>query len=258
MAASTLGAEMPATSNSQESLAWLIVASILLGLILAPIASRLTLTRRQHFVLWASLVFFNMGSVAIEGAYFVPELVPIPIPVLLAQQGLAACGAALAIALVFGDVGTAGPSWTSALRTRTWPSWLGRFALASLCYLALYFVFGSLNYELVTKPYYDTHAGGLTAPEPSVVLAVQLVRAPLIVFSVLLFVLSARGTRRRLMVKSGWLLFAVGGIVPLVMQASALPLLLLVASAVEIFCQNFLTGATAARLMSIEEGELGE
>ena len=129
------------------------------------------------------------------------------------------------------------------------------FAVWSLTpYLALYFVFGALNYTLVTKPYYDTHAGGLTAPDPGVVLAAELVRAPLIVFSVLLFLLSVRGTRRQLMVKTGWLLFAIGGIVPLVLQVSALPILLLAASAIEIFLQNFFTGAAAARLMGIEDG----
>jgi VIT1/CCC1 family predicted Fe2+/Mn2+ transporter len=54
------------------------------------------------------------------------------------------------------------------------------------------------------------------------------------------------------MIKTGWLLFAIGGIVPLVLQISSLPLLLLIASAVEIFLQNFLTGAVAARLLGIE------
>jgi hypothetical protein len=53
--------------------------------------------------------------------------------------------------------------------------------------------------------------------------------------------------------KTGWLLFAIGGIVPLVLQISSLPLLLLAASAVEIFCQNFLTGMVAAGLMGIDE-----
>jgi hypothetical protein len=254
MAAAILGAEMPASTASQVSFAALIVASVLLGLVLGPIASRLTLRRSQHLLLWASLIAFNMGAVAIEGAYFAPELVPIPIPVLLAQQAAAAMAAALVITWAFGHVGTTGPSWSAALRTRRLPSWLGRFALASLCYLALYFVFGALNYSLVTRPYYESHAGGLTAPEPGVVLAAELVRAPLIVLSVLLFLLSSRDSRRRLMLTTGWLLFAVGGLVPLVLQVGSLPFFLLAASAIEIFFQNFLTGAAAARLMGVEEG----
>lgn len=253
MVAALLGARMPTSTGSPMAFAWLIAASVLLGLILGRSARRLALTRAQHFVLWSSVIFFNLGAVAIEGAYFVPDLVPIPIPVLMAQQALASVGAALAITLLFGAIGRPASTWSDALRTRAWSSWSWRFLLSAAGYVAFYYVFGSLNYTLVTKPYYDAHAGGLTAPAPSVVLMAELVRAPLIVLSILLFLLSARGTRRRLMRTTGWLLFAVGGIVPLVLQISTLPLLLLAASAVEIFCQNFLTGAVAAYWMGIEE-----
>jgi hypothetical protein len=139
-----------------------------------------------------------------------------------------------------------------ALRTRPWYSWLWRFIVSSFSYLVFYFIFGGLNYSLVTRPYYETHAGGLTVPAPEIVLVLETVRGLLIVFSVLLFLLTVRGTRRQLMVKTGWLLFAVGGIIPLVWQISSLPLFLLFASGIEIFFQNFLTGVVAAWLMGIE------
>jgi CubicO group peptidase (beta-lactamase class C family) len=67
----------------------------------------------------------------------------------------------------------------------------------------------------------------LIVPAVDVVLMAELVRAPLIVLSILFFLLSVRGTKRQLMVRTGWLLFAIGGIVPLVLQVSSLPLLLL-------------------------------
>lgn len=44
----------------------------------------------------------------------------------------------------------------------------------------------------------------------------------------------------------------IGGLVPLTLQVSALPLYLPATSAVEIFFQNFLTGVATARLMGIE------
>jgi hypothetical protein len=247
-----MGAQMASSTRDQSAFTWLFFASLLLGAILGPLAARLVLTRMQHFILWGSLIFFNLGAVAIEGAFFVPELVPLPLPVLFAQQLLASVGAALIIVLVFAEVGRPGSSWADALRTRPWHSWLWRFLLSSFSYLVFYFIFGALNYSLVTGPYYETHAGGLTVPAPEVVLAAELVRAPLIILSILFFLLSVRGTRRELMIKTGWLLFAIGGIVPLVLQISSLPLLLLIASAVEIFLQNFLTGAVAARLLGIE------
>jgi hypothetical protein len=144
-------------------------------------------------------------------------------------------------------------SWTQSLRARPWYSWLWRFIISSFSYLLFYFVFGGINYSLVTQPYYESHVGGLTVPAPEVVLALESVRGVLIVFSVLLFLLTVRGTRQQLMVKTGWLLFAVGGIIPLIWQVNTLPLFLLFASGIEIFFQNFLTGVVAAWLMGIEE-----
>jgi hypothetical protein len=252
MIAAMMGAQMATSTNSGASFTWLFISSLLLGFTLGPLARGLTLTRTQHFVLWGSLIFFNLGSVAIEGAYFVPELVPMPIPVLFAQQAVASAAAALIIMLVFSAVGKPTSSWLDALRTRPGASWLWRFILSSFSYLVFYFIFGALNYSLVTRPYYEAHAGGLATPAPEIVLMAELVRAPLIVLSILLFLFSVRGTKCQLMMKAGWLLFAIGGIVPLVLQISSLPFLLLAASAVEIFLQNFLTGAVTAWLMGIE------
>jgi hypothetical protein len=246
-----LGEKLSASVNSTSSLAKLFVASLLLGVFLGPFASRLALSRGQHFVLWGSLILFNIGSVMIEGAYFAPNLVSIPLPVLAAQQILATVGAALVITLLFTSSGQS-TSWLTALRTRPWYSWMWRFIASAMSYLVFYFVFGGLNYQLVTKPYYETHAGGLTVPAPEIVFIIESIRSLIIVFSVFLFLLSVRGTRRQLLVSTGWLLFAIGGIIPLIWQIGTLPLFLLVASALEIFFQNFLTGIVAARLMGIE------
>ena len=119
---------------------------------------------------------------------------------------------------------------------------------ASLSYLVFYAVFGALNYTLVTEPYYASHAGGLVAPAAGTVLAVELVRAPLLVLSIVLLILAARTTRRRVLIIAGLTLFWVGGIVPLTLQIDSLPAPLLLASAAEIFLQNFLTGVVTAWL----------
>ena len=244
---------LSAGTNSTSSFATLFVATLLLGVFLGPFASRLALSRGQHFILWGSLILFNLGSLAIEGAYFAPAMMSIPIPMLVAQQLLATAGAALVITLVFTTPGQSA-SWSSALRTRPWYSWIWRFIASAISYLVFYFVIGGLNYQLVTKPYYESHAGGLTVPAPQIVFIVESIRSLMIAFSVFLFLLSVRGTRRQLMVSTGWLLFAIGGIIPLILQIGTLPLFLLLASALEIFFQNFLTGVVAARLMGIEDG----
>ena len=51
---------------------------------------------------------------------------------------------------------------------------------------------------------------------------------------------------------AGLILFAVGGVTPLLVQVGSLPSVVLAASSVEIFCQNFFTGVVTARLMSID------
>jgi hypothetical protein len=254
---SMFGWQPSANPDNGKSFILLFISTILLGVFLGPLASRLRLARKQHFILWGSLILFNLGSVALEGAYFAPDLVTVPIPVLLAQQTLATLGAAWMITLLFSQPGFSF-SWKEVLRTRPWYSWLWRFIVSSFSYFAFYFIFGGLNYSLVTKPYYESHAGGLTVPAPGVVFTLEPIRGALIVFSVLLFLLSIRGTRRQLIINTGWLLFAIGGIIPLIWQINALPLFLLFASAIEIFFQNFLTGAVAAWLLGIEDPSKGK
>jgi hypothetical protein len=250
IASAMLGAQMPA--SSEGTMKWLFVASFLLGIFICPLAMRLSLTRRQQFILWLFVIFFNLGSVAIEGKFFAPDLVPLPLWALFTQQLLASAGAALVISLICKKA-VKSVSWLEVLRNRTWLAWLWRFVVSAASYLAFYFIFGALNYSLVTEPYYASHAGGLTALAPGTVLLAELVRAPLIVLSILLFLLSLQGKKLELMLKAGWMLFAVGGVIPLVFQIGALPLLLLAASAVEIFFQNFLTGAVSAWLLGVEK-----
>lgn len=247
-----LGVRLPTEASRDSGLVLMFVTSMLLGIFLGPFASRLALSRGQHFFLWASLILCNVGSVTIEGSYFAPNLVSIPLPILVAQQLLATVGAAFVITQAFALTGQS-TSWTSSLRTRPWYSWIGRFVASAMSYLVLYFVFGGLNYQLTTKPYYESHAGGLTVPALNVVLMVESIRSVIIAFSVLLFLLSARGSRRQLMVSTGWLLFAIGGIIPLMWQINSLPFFLLASSAVEIFFQNFITGVVAAWLLGIDD-----
>lgn len=59
-----------------------------------------------------------------------------------------------------------------------------------------------------------------------------------VVLAVLPLVLTASLTRRQLALSSALALFIIGGVVPLLQQAGALPTFLLVASGWEIFSQN--------------------
>jgi hypothetical protein len=243
-----------ATGRSGSSLLLLLLflSGFLLALFLGPVAMNMPASRGRHFAVWASVIFFNMGSVAIEGAFFAPELVPMPLPILFVQQLLASLAAAVLITRLFAAVGAARPI-RAILSERSRFSWLVRFLVSSFSYLLFYFIFGAVNYNLITQPYYAAHAGGLLVPDPGVVLAVEMVRAPLIVLSVLLLVFSFPAPSRRLMLLTGGMLFWVGGLVPLMLQVGTLPLFLLLASAVEIFLQNSLTGVVAGKLLALSD-----
>jgi hypothetical protein len=205
-------------------------------------------SRRRHVLIWSSIIFFNFASVMIEGAFFEPAAVPLPIPVLALQQLVASLAAGLATTLLFAPA-QAGTGPAPARPHRPWHGWGWRFVASSFSYLVFYLFFGAINYSLITKPYYDAHAGGLAVPPAMTIWLVEMARAPLIVLSVLLFLLALRASRRRTVVLTGMILFMVGGVAPLLFQVNTLPPALLIASAVEIFLQNLSTGAVTAVLL---------
>jgi len=128
-------------------------------------------------------------------------------------------------------------------------SFVIKFLLVCFGYIIFYYIFGYINFQLVTEPYYRSHVFDLTIPSASTVILFQFLRAPLIVLSVILFISSINIEKKKLIVVTGLMLFWIGGLVPLLMQILSLPLILVVASAVEIFFQNFLTGALTVILL---------
>lgn len=243
---SLAGWSLPEVQNAQGTLIWTFAGGIIVGLFLGPIAASIPISTRRHVIVWSSIVLFNLVSVAIEGYFFAPSLIGDSLPALILQQILTAFVTGWVITMLFAPKDT---SVTVPSSPRSPFSWSWRFILSALSYVIFYFIFGALNYELVTRPYYEAHAGALTVPSPDVVLIAELIRSVLIVISVLPFLLTLRAGKRRLVLLTGLILFSIGGLVPLTMQASTLPFLLLAASAVEILFQNFSTGAVTAWLL---------
>jgi hypothetical protein len=243
-----LGATLPKAHGNVTNWLWIFLLSgILIGLTLGWIASQMTASGKRHFLIWSCAIFFNFVSIILEGAFYGPDLVSMGLIPLIFQELFVALVTAILISILFAPPGKVQVS--SFHPKRPWHAWVWRFAVSSLSYVVFYFIFGAVNYALVTKPYYETHVGSLTIPAPQTVLMAELIRAPLIVFSVLPLVLTIRTTRRRLAIMCGVILFVIGGVIPLLQQVNTLPLFLLVASAWEIFFQNFLTGVVVAILM---------
>jgi len=243
-----VGLRLPETKDAIEKLIWSFNGGAITGLCLGPIAAFMPAARTRHLTVWTSVIFLNLASVAIEGYFFVPEVVSGMLPGLLAQQFLASLGASWIITLLFVPKDSVA---TAITLVHSGFGWIWRFPVSTLMYVLFYFFFGATNYVLVTKSYYETHAGGLAVPAWTVTVTAEIIRGALITLSILPFLLTKHTDKKRLAVQSGLILFVVGGLVPLTLQVGVLPLFLLVASGVEIFFQNFSTGVAISRIMGI-------
>lgn len=243
-----LGLIRSASNQGSAMLGWMFLASVVMGLTLGLFAKQINARLIDHVLIWGSIIFLNLGSVMLEGAYFAPEQVTMPVPVLLVQQFIVSILTALAVSLLFASRPFAGKNISNPF-SQNGLGFFWRLLVCAAVYVVCYYVFGTLNYALVTRPYYETHAGGLTVPPALTVLVIELIRAPLIVLSVVPFLLFHRTNRTRMAVNTGLILFIIGGIVPLLFQAGSLPAILLLASGVEIFLQNFSTGFVSGWLL---------
>jgi hypothetical protein len=232
---------------------WTFVGALVMALVLGLAARRLNISSGNHLIIWGVLLFANIGSVIIEGFFIVPDLVS-NLWVSLAQQLLPCIVTAVLVYRLFAprqaETERTAVAAPDGVLHRAWYQWLWRYAASGATYLAAYWVFGAINFALVTRPYYEAQGSPLDVPDPQITLQAELIRAALIVLSLLPFLLTAQMPIRRLAVWSGLLLFIIGGIVPLTWQAGMLALPLLLASAVEIFFQNFTTGVVAALLLA--------
>jgi hypothetical protein len=226
----------PLPVRADNSLLLTAVSGVAIGLTLTLIYLLAPWSRRQRFAIGACAVFFTMLSTTIEGAFFAPKLVgSVPTLVFMNVVAALAVGAASMVDAA-GDRGRTRTafSWSS----RTWYSWAWRLCVSAASYVLFYWIYGALNYLLVTRPYYSAQQTTLQVPSAQAVLGAEAIRGPLLVLAVLPLVLTISLTRRRLALSNVAVLFIIGGVVPLLRQAGLLPTFLLIASGWEIFLQN--------------------
>ncbi|EJN57890.1 hypothetical protein [Halogranum rubrum] len=225
-----------------------VVAGVVVGTVCGPVARSLSGGRPWQFFVWSTLLFANAVGFLLEGTFFAPALAPIAnLPGGLLSQLLTALVTAGLITWLYVPPET---TTTVDLRDRPWPSWLGRVLAATAVYVVLFLVVGSVNYQLVTRPYYETSFVGLATPPMEQVVVLELVRGLLIVCSVVPLVRAVRGSRRRGALLAGGLLFVFAGVVPLLFQAFTLPPFLVFASSYEILLQVGPTGVAVAYLLA--------
>ncbi|HET7339624.1 MAG TPA: hypothetical protein VFK22_08750, partial [Candidatus Dormibacteraeota bacterium] len=157
--------------------------ALALAMAIAVVASLVNWSRRLHFEVWFLLLYLNLAAVAVEGRLFAPAVArPAQLPANLAQLAVASLGVAGVAAAWFGRRQA---GWRT---TPVWPvtGWVWRLVVAAGVYFVLYLVIGGINFTLVTKPYYETHAGGVSMPPAEVIFVYEPVRGLMIALSVLL------------------------------------------------------------------------
>ncbi len=97
MIVTIFGFSLPEVKNPLASLAWSFVGGVIAGLSLAPVASSMPASRTRHLIIWGTLIFFNIASVAIEGYFIAPALIGDSLPALLLQQLVAAFAAGFTV-----------------------------------------------------------------------------------------------------------------------------------------------------------------
>jgi hypothetical protein len=225
---------------------WL--AGTLICFAVAPFVLRSTWTRVNTILaVWAVLAFVRSIGLGIEGYLFTHT-----------EATVAVVGAAMGvlIGLVVAWLMVA-VLWNAArapldrpAQARTAESWIWRILLVGLVYVVLYLVTGSANALLYTRSFYENNpAYALALPPVGAIFLALLIRGPLFGLGSFFVARSAHFAGNRSAVWLGLLLFVVGGLSPyLETTFRTMPLGFSLATLMELFLQNFLTGVVAARL----------
>lgn len=110
MIVTMLGLTRPEAENPTAKLMWFFVGGVIAGLSLGFVVHSIPASRTRHFVVWGSLILFNMASVIVEGYFFAPALIGGALPALLFQQLLVALAVGWVITMLFASRNPPRPS----------------------------------------------------------------------------------------------------------------------------------------------------
>ncbi|TCL73177.1 hypothetical protein EDC14_100539 [Hydrogenispora ethanolica] len=245
-----LGAPFPEMKGDPNRLLlFVFLSGLLIAAVAGPAVAKTGFSRIRVCFAVCGMLFLNSVAQMLEAIYFAPGMISRNTAcTLLAQQLLVAFLTGMAMACLFGG-GPRSTRWETK-RGRPWYDWLWRFAAGSGSYVVFYYLFGALSFALFTGVYYRGRGNGLHVPGPLEILAVEPVRALLLVASVSPLILRLQYPLRRRAGTVGLLLFTVGGLVPMLLASGSLPPGILIPGTVEMFFQNFLTGVTATLFMA--------
>ncbi len=211
------------------------------------------LKKWTFFMIVFFILFLSNISVAIEGKIFTPELITNNVFITLFIQQIA-------IGLFFAFIATlmnrkkfiASDEIYKSSKSFNF-SFILKILLSSFIYMTMYYVWGWINYNLFTKPFYEMGISGLDVPSTSTILKSIFIRGILITISIVPFLKFAQPDNNRKMYETGMILFLFGGLIPLSLTLAIFPLDFVLFSLAEIFLQNFLTGIIIYKILKINK-----
>lgn len=236
-----IGLQFPELKVSQQvSVIQLVISGLIASAFAAYMVSKYKLRRLSLFLILAFVLFFSNISVAIEGSLFTPDYVTGSVLVsLFLQQLLISIAFSLTAVLLFRKKLYAASVEPGANINK---SLVVKILASTAVYMVSYYVWGWLNYNLLTKSFYESGVSGLHIPEGVVLIKIILFRGVLITMSVVPFLLLALPDTKGKLFETGSILFIFGGIIPLIYTIGMLPQELIWFSLIEIFLQNFISG----------------
>ncbi|MCF8381461.1 MAG: hypothetical protein K9H49_17945 [Bacteroidales bacterium] len=238
------GFEFPEMEMDQSrSFMQLIFAGLISSLLVVFLARKYhKLKSRTFFFIIFFILFLSNFSVSIEGNIFTPGLITNSVLLTLGIQQFS-------IALLFAFFASLlnrkklfSSKETDDRNDSHKLSFVFKLVLGSIVYMAMYYIWGRINYSLFTKPYYELGISGLDVPSTGILIKYIFIRGILITLSIVPFIKYALPENRFKMYETGLILFLFGGLIPLTLTLGIFPMELVLYSLVEIFLQNFITG----------------
>ncbi|MFW9966692.1 MAG: hypothetical protein ACFFEA_06005 [Candidatus Thorarchaeota archaeon] len=240
------------------------IVGILYGITLYYLNVNMPLRRRTRMLItWFALYVIQMLNPVLEGIFFTTQFMGQPELALGAVVfGLIlTLPTAIAASYLFNPVGDF-RSFGDMRREyfAGWPSsqYAIRFVIASMLWLAIYFIIGSIIAPLVLPYYTDGSVGyNLTLPSIEIVILLQTVRGFIYAISFLPIVISTNLDKKKLALIMVGLLYVAGALAVFVISEQ-FPVFLRLIHGIELFVDSLIAGIVMAYVLGGERHPVDE
>ncbi len=235
-----------------------LVLGIAMGLVFGIIFTHLYFSRLVRIAIaWLALFIIQWFNTMIEGYLFTTMLTEALLLAAATFGLLISFLHALFIGFLFPPDNTEGSLRSEIMEhfaKQSWYYWLGRFALASILYMVIYYGIGSLISPIVL-PFYLDMGTELTVPPLWVILLVEPARGFLYILAILSFLVSLKVGTKELYLLIAFALYLPG--VAMFLPSPTFPLLLRIVHGIfEILVDSLLFTAIILILLTPRSSEL--